>query len=484
MARKHFVIDTNVLLHNPESIFDFADNNVVVTTTVLEELDAIKSQNRAVSRDARQAIRNLGSIVDECDPEVLGTQGVPRNAEGGRLIIPSIKATMELISGVSALTNDKRIIRDALILMKGLDSVDASAVETVVQNLANSSGPEQLETVFVSRDLNARLLARAHGLKAEDYKGALVAKEDDDFPTGFISVAREELFSTYRDSAKGRHFSFGRADLEGMLDQQLHPHQALVTEKEDELFIVSDVTAETVQCDLLPVSAVDDAFGILPQDYRQAAALNALLDDSIPLVVVTGGAGSGKTLLAIASSLEKVAEAKDPRARLYKKIIVARALEDLDKDIGALPGDEREKVTPWLGGIQDNIEFLMGYDPDGGSMSEEELSHTVNYVDRYFEYKSINYMRGRNIQNAIFILDESQNLTPSQMKTLITRAGQGCKVIVLGDIDQIDNPYLSRYSSGLTYLVESMKPSTSMAHFHLEGSPRSFLASESIKWLK
>jgi PhoH-like ATPase len=481
MAKKNFVVDTNVLIHNPECVFLFGDNNVVISPVVLEELDAIKTQNRMASKDARQAIRNLESLVEGANPKELGSTGVIRNAESGRLIIPSLRYSAELIQDSNVRSNDKRIIRDALLLMHGYDGFieRSDQKETFAQEC--EAPRNNLETVFISKDLNARLIARAHGLHAEDYKAARIEVDWEEFPSGFCTVTKDQLFSGFINEHKGREFHFKKDVLQSFTTHMLHPHMTFYLECTSVCYTITSITEDKVICELRPAAETPEPFGVKAKDYRQSSAIRALMDDTIPLVVITGEAGSGKTLMAIAAGLEKMGEGRDPRERKFKRIIVSRALEDLDKDIGALPGTEEEKVKPWMGGIEDNIEYLLSSGED--AIPAQNLQSTLSYAERYFEYKSINYMRGRNIQGSIFVIDEGQNLTPAQMKTLVSRAGQNCKVVVLGDLDQIDNPYLSKHSSGLTYLVERMRHSQCMAHYHLKGSPRSELASEVNKLL-
>lgn len=473
MSVKHFVLDTNVLLHDPCSVFAFEDNNIVISPVVLEELDAIKSQNRTVSPDARQAIRLLESIVEGADPVALGSLGVQRNEEGGKLIIPALKAGLELMEGIKTVNNDQRIIRDALILKTSRGFDTDKGIEVLREQAGSAPGTEPLETIFVSRDLNARLMARAHGLVAEDFKAAQVKSETEEFPSGVLEIERDVLDSCLM-GCEHRTYFYDRADLEGSLGVELYPHLMIVID-DFEFFRVIERTDKQIVCLHRNMGEVSAPFDLEPKNIRQACAMDVLMDESIPLVTLTGGAGSGKTLLSLAMGLEKMMAASDPNARPYNKIIVARSSDGLGDDIGALPGTEEEKVKPWLGAIQDNLEVLLS-DADPGMGSLE-------YAERYIQYKSINFMRGRSFQNTLIILDEGQNLTPSQMKTLVTRVGQGSKMVVLGDLTQIDNPYLSPYSSGLTHVVENFKDSRIAAHVKLVGSPRSPIAEEGAERL-
>lgn len=452
MAQKRFVVDTNVLLHDPASLLKFEDNILVLSPVVLQELDNIKGRNNAVAADARQVIRMLDKVLGDADPQALRGEGIKRNEEGGVLMIPTFMNHAHLYPEMAQGSNDQKIIRDALLLIE--------------------EGPYGGEVAFVSKDINARLIAKFAGLKAEDYKDSEIIDDIDDMHTGTVEVPEEDVWGCNPTCTDGIYI-FDREMLTAAINAKPYPNLFIILDNdvEEKYLRILDIEEDTVTAKHYSISRTAEAFGIEPMGIKQAAAINALADPTIPLVILTGNAGSGKTLLSLAMGLQKVMEDKE-----MKKIIAARAAKNLDEDIGFLPGTEAEKVGPWLGAIQDNIEVLFE-----GAANKENCVQMVE--ERYVQYKSINFMRGRSLQETWFLLDEAQNLTPHQIKTLVTRAGKGSKMVVLGDLAQIDNHLLSQYSSGLTYLIERMAESKLTAHVHLEGSPRSELAEEAARLL-
>jgi PhoH-like ATPase len=457
MSQKYFVLDTNVLLHDPASLLGFEDNIIVISPVVLQELDSLKSQNRAVSADARQVIRMLDKMLTNVDYEILSTKGVSRNEEGGKLIIPTLLAGSDLLEELAKGTNDQKIIRDALILAQN-KGLKAGTSEVVVSDI----GLAGTEIIFVSDDINARVIALSLGLKAEDYKGGRVKDESDEILESSVIVEEADLWNC-NPKANNDEYTFDRKALESALGVHAYPH-LVVKYSEECYFRLVSVSDEKVIGINHKIGHNPETFALEPHNIEQAAAMQALADDDVPLVILTGTAGSGKTLLSLAAGLEQTMGKK------FNKIITARTTHNLDEDIGFLPGTEEEKVKPWLGAIQDNLEYLFKGESYQGS--------SADYAGKYIQYKSINFMRGRSIQDSFFILDEAQNLTPHQIRTLVTRVGEGTKIIVLGDLSQIDNPYLSKFSSGLTHLIERMKVSHCSAHVNLKGSPRSKLAEE------
>jgi len=465
MTLKRFVLDTNVLLHDPSALLGFKNHTIVTPQAVLEELDNIKSQERNVSADARQVIRLLRKLIgDETD---LSKKGVQRNEEGGRLIIPlaGMGDDETILSNFAKGSNDQRIIREALILQKS-DEIQKSEPGFVNQNEQKYS-----ETIFVTKDINAQVIARAAGLKAEDYRAAQIVDDQNDISTGIVCPNEADVWALNPTCDADAVYKFNTHELEDVLNCEVYPNQVIQL-CEEKYFIVELI--EDGHCYLKHLLKDDapDAYSVEPKNIAQAAALELLFDDNVPCVVLTGEAGSGKTFLSLATALDETDRGK------YNRTIVSRTTTDLDADIGFLPGTEEEKMSPWLESIADNIEALIG-DTDG----KEIMDSAVALCQRKIQYKSLNFMRGRSIQNSIFILDEGQNLTPHQIKTMITRIGQGSKLVILGDLSQIDNPYLSAYSSGLTYVIERMKESYAVAHVHLNGSERSFLAQEANRLL-
>lgn len=451
MAQKYFVVDTNVLLHDPASLLKFEDNILVVSPIVLQELDKLKGQNNAISADARQVIRMMDKVIGDADPHELRKDGVKRNEDGGFLMIPTFTEHSEKYTEMAQGTNDQKIIRDALLLK------DAKPNE---------------EIAFVSKDINARLIAKFAGLKADDYKASEIISDLDEMRTGTVEVDEQVVWDC-NPECKNELYYFDKEMLIAAIDTAPYPNLFIIldNEVEEKYLRVVDVDEDTVSAKYYDIDNTEECFGINPIGIKQAAAINTLADPDIPLVMLTGNAGSGKTLVSLAMGLEMAMEKKE-----VNKVIAARAAKNLDEEIGFLPGTESEKVGPWLGAIQDNIEVLFA--------DAENVADCVRMVEeRYVQYKSINFMRGRSIQNSWFLLDEAQNLTPHQIKTLVTRMGEGSKIVVLGDLAQIDNHLLSQYSSGLTHLIERMAESKLAAHIHLEGSPRSELAEQAGRLL-
>ena len=426
---KNFVLDTNVLIHDPHALFKFEENTIVISAVVLKELDKLKSQDRAVSADARSVIRLLDSLVSDADPEELSGPGIVRNDQGGRLYIPKLELA-EAGSDAKGESPDQQIISAAL----RINGTQSKSVNVDKDSNPSTSGPsivdEADETVFVSRDLNARLIAKAAGVSAEDYFAAQIVKDTEHIQTGFYRVEDISRYFERWDKENADHGSYvlNRQALKDRLGIECNVNDVLCDSTH--LYWIERIDSEFAYATPQDQNEKAGAFGIESTDIEQSAAMTALLNADIPLVSITGGAGSGKTLLSLAASLEQVMEAKQ-----YRKIIVSRAAKDLDEPIGFLPGTEHEKVVPWLGAITDNLEVLME--------DATDLESAVAQLERYIDYRSLNYMRGRSIQNAIVIIDEAQNLTSHQVKTLTTRVGSNSKMIMLGDLSQIDNPYVS-----------------------------------------
>lgn len=448
---KYYLLDTNILLHEPLAFLNFQEHNVVIPMVVLEELDRIKDRNKDVSRDARIAIKALEEALHDASPEDI-TAGVSLNRipgeheAGGRL---SIFPDYQLVQTDSALPldeNDHRIIQAALEMQrKKSDS----------------------RVVLVTKDINMRLKAKGAGVKyVEDYRTDQLIDDIRLLSKGFYQFEgdfwkRVGEVESEQDGRDTYHY-IGRDAFE-----TVYPNEYLLDETEHFAARVESVTDNKVQ--LLDLSRErlmgQRAWGISPKNIYQAMGLQALLDPTIDLVILTGPAGCGKTLLALATSLEQVIE-----KGIYEKIIVTRNTPDIAESIGYLPGTEEEKMAPWLAAITDSLEVL--------HKTDEDMDMSLNYImsKANIQFKSLNFMRGRSIQNAIVILDEAQNLTASQLKTIITRCGQGTKIICTGNLAQIDSYYLSAVTSGLTYIVERFKNYHGSATVNLNGVVRSSLA--------
>lgn len=442
-----YVLDTNVLIHDPNALLNFQEHHVAVPMTVLEELDQLKTGKHTVAAECRQAIRLIDKVLGEATPEEV-EMGVPiqRGAGGpcGCLSILMSKRA-EPVTWLPEDLNDNKIINQ------------------VVELKARRGGTP---VVLVTKDINMRLKARACGVAAEDYHTDQLVDDIGQLSRGYHDLSgsfwdRVSKVETRQDHGRTWH----RVQLTDNLPA-VHVNEFILDEqgfvgwvkgiKADELLIL-DLHQEPL--------LHQEAWGLRPRDIYQALALFALLDPDIHLVNLSGAAGSGKTILALAAAIEQSMVSKR-----YRRIIATRSVQGLDEDIGFLPGTEAEKMEPWLGAITDNLEAL--------HMEDENTHGSVDYILSKvpLQFKSLNYIRGRSFQQSLILIDECQNLTPHQMKTIITRAGSGSKVVCLGNLAQIDTPYLSATSSGLTYLTERFKDFPHGVHITLQGVPRSILA--------
>jgi PhoH-like ATPase len=443
-----YILDTNVLIHDPSAILEFEEHHVIIPMTVLEELDNLKSGRQAIAADCRQAIRGIDEILGRASPEEI-ENGIPirRGDKGpcrGSLSI-LMTHTAENIEILPKHINDNKIINDICLLKQ--------------------SRPDQ-RTVLVTKDINMRLKARGCGIESEDYHSDQLVSDINLLDAGYLEF--EGSFWDHIDNVETEQQS-GRtlhtiARQEPV--QEIYPNNFIIDEQG---MIARAVEVNENSITLLHMEHArflqQEAWGLRPRDIYQAMALNLLLDPDIHLVSLTGSAGSGKTILALAAAIEMTVATK-----MYRRIIVTRSTQGLDEDIGFLPGTEEEKMEPWLGAITDNLEALH-YD-------DEDTDGSIDYILKKvpLHFKSLNYIRGRSFQHSLILIDESQNLTPHQIKTIVTRAGTGSKVICLGNLSQIDTPYLSATSSGLTYLTERFKDFSHGGSIQLQGVPRSLLA--------
>ncbi len=446
--KKMYVLDTNVLIHDPNAVLNFEEHNVVIPMTVLEELDSLKSGKQAVAADCRQAIRTIDRLLGDASPREI-ERGVPIKrtetgpAQGTLTILMS--STHQNGHHLPEHINDNKIINTLADLQEKHKS----------QNI-----------ILVSKDINMRLKARGFGVEAQDYHNDQLVDDIDLLPIGY-----QEFSNSFWDTID-KVETVQRA---GLTEHILRREGALLKLNINEFVIdelgfvgrVTDIDDDRIV--LLDLSRYElmeqQVWGLTPRDIYQALALNLLLDPDIHLVNLTGAAGSGKTILALAAAIEMTVASKR-----YKRIIATRSTQGLDEDIGFLPGTEAEKMEPWLGAIVDNLEAL--------HEDDENMTSSVDYILSKvpLHFKSLNYIRGRSFQHSLILIDESQNLTPHQIKTIVTRAGNGSKVICLGNLAQIDTPYLSGISSGLTYMTERFKRFRHGGHIHLKGVPRSVLA--------
>ena len=442
-----YVLDTNVLIHDPNALLNFQEHHVAIPMTVLEELDHLKSGKHGVAAECRQAIRLIDQLLGDATPEQV-EQGVPiqrgKAAPRGSLSILMSRLDTAL-SGLPEHLNDNKIINQLVELQGRRPDV---------------------RVVLVSKDINMRLKARACGVAAEDYHTDQLVDDVALLPRGYHNVPgsfwqKVGKVETVQEIGRTLH----RVQLNGGLGD-VHVNEFIVDEQGFVGWVKEVDKRQLLLLDLHQEPLLhQEAWGLKPRDIYQALALYALLDPDIHLVNLSGAAGSGKTILALAAAIEQTMVSKR-----YRRIIVTRSVQGLDEDIGFLPGTEAEKMEPWLGAITDNLEAL--------HMDDENTHGSVDYILQRvpLQFKSLNYIRGRSFQQSLILIDECQNLTPHQMKTIITRAGNGSKVVCLGNLAQIDTPYLSATSSGLTYLTERFKDFPHGVHITLQGVPRSLLA--------
>ncbi|WP_114765895.1 PhoH family protein [Vibrio rhodolitus] len=446
--RKLFVLDTNILLHEPLAIFSFQEHDVVIPMTVLEELDRIKDSKRDVARDARVAIRALEALFKDATPDEI-SEGIPinRDKEGtGHIAILADFELQETVKAFADKAGDNRILNATIYLQ-------------------NKRAPR--EVILVTKDINMRLRAKGAGVRfVEDYRSDQLIDDVQYLTKGFQQI--EGDFWSYVDQVESKNLA-GRTYHTLARDpfEPTYLNQYVIDDDSDFVGRVAQIETDSITLQDLSRERLIHrrAWDITPKNIYQAMALDALLDPEIDLVILTGAAGSGKTLLALAAALEQSIE-----KNMFDKIIVTRNTPDIGESIGFLPGSEEEKMLPWLAAVTDTLEALHKND----HCTEGSLKYICDKAN--IQFKSINFMRGRSIQNAFVLLDECQNLTASQIKTIITRCGEGTKIVCSGNLAQIDSHYLTPVTSGLTYMVERFKNFEGSANIHLNGVVRSRLA--------
>ena len=451
-ATKLFVLDTNVLMHDPSSLFRFEEHDIFLPMVTLEELDNNKKGLTEVARNARQASRNLEEIVgtDLVDLELGCPQAINGNKHlTGRLFLQTKQVTTEL-PGLAGSKADNQILGVVLDLQK------------IYPNR---------HVILVSKDINIRIKARAMGMPAEDYFNDKVLEDTELLYTGMKELPADfwEKHSKALESWQESGRMFYR--LTGPLCKNFLVNEFVYYEYEKPFHaIVRILEGNTAVLEVVKdhLIAKHNIWGITARNREQNFALNLLMDPEIDFVSLLGQAGTGKTLLTLASALTQVLDKK-----IYSEIIMTRVTVSVGEDIGFLPGTEEEKMGPWMGALDDNLDVLNKSDEDAGEWGR---AATQDLIRSRIKVKSLNFMRGRTFLNKFLIIDEAQNLTPKQMKTLITRAGPGTKVVCLGNIAQIDTPYLTEGSSGLTYVVDRFKGWGHNGHITLLRGERSRLA--------
>jgi len=431
---KNFVLDTNVLLHDPNALFRFKDNRVFVPIMVIEELDHFKKDLNMLGRNARTVskfidrLREQGNLADGVPLEHGGVLRVAFGGEGASLLPPELKGSLA----------DNQILGVALSV-RGRE--------------------KDVPVVVVSKDTNLRIKADALGITAEDY-------ESD-------RVDIEELYRGFREVQAGKEFidafyAAGESDPPPGAED-LYPNEYVVfRDAATQSSALGRANGSKRKLRLLPPMK-DDVWGVRPRNKEQHFALDILLDDSVKLVTLAGKAGTGKTLLAIAAGLRKTSDDE-----VYQRMLVSRPVLPMGKDLGFLPGDIEEKLKPWMQPIFDNVEYLFGFSRkkrQGGVRGYQELMNLG-----ILEIEPLTYIRGRSIPNQFIIVDEAQNLSPHEVKTILTRAGENSKVVLTGDPYQIDNPFVDSASNGLSFTVEKFKGEAIAGHVMLVKGERSPLA--------
>jgi PhoH-like ATPase len=421
---KQFVIDTNVLIHYPEAIMSFRDNEIVIPLEVLEELDKLKTYPDQRGKSAREAIRFLDSLSRK------GNLNEGIRLDNGSTLRVSLSLPEKIPAGIELERNDNKIILCAFALQA-----------------------EGRQVFFVSKDINARVKATALGIKAVDYE-----KQKVDITTLYQGIREVDAAPE----------TIARLISEGELPwkERLYPNEFVLFR--DRAAGTSVLAREDlVQGRLLALPPWDgEVAGISPLNDRQRVALELLLDDEVRLVTLVGKAGTGKTLLAIAAGLRRTAEDKK-----YSRMLVTRPVVPVGKDIGYLPGEKSAKMANWMQPIFDNLEQILGVYKRPNVKGLDQL-----VKDRIIEVEALSFIRGRSLPNQFMIVDEAQNLTPHEIKTIVSRAGEGTKVVLTGDPYQIDNMYLDANSNGLSYLVEAFKGQRIYGHVTFQRSERSELA--------
>lgn len=467
---KQFVLDTNVLLHNPNALFVFQDNNVIIPFAVIEELDKLKRQEDDIGRNAREVIRRLDRLRAK-GPLTNGVRWGDSSPQAGAAASTASNGTTGLIR--IAISDEARPHAIA-------DDTKDNRIIAVAWEL-HAKGER---AVFVSKDLNARIKSDALGIPTEDFQNQKV--DADRLYTGYVTASVEghlidQLYDERMLPLEPIHEALAAEHDEDDPTLPAEPEKVLpnafvlLKDAQDENHTgLARRLADTEH--LIPISPPrKPIFGLLARNVQQTMALDLLMDDEIQMITLLGSAGTGKTLLALAAGMAKVFQ-----EGRFDKLLVARPIMPMGRDIGFLPGDKDEKLFAWMQPIFDNLEYLLS---TRGAHGQTADSHTNEQridkmiADGKLVLEPLTYIRGRSIPHQFMIVDEAQNLTPHEVKTIASRVGEGTKLVLTGDIGQIDNPYLDSSSNGLSYAVEKMKGLGLVGHVMLLRSERSTLAS-------
>lgn len=462
--KKTFVLDTNVLLSDPQCVDNFEDNDLVIPILVLEELDKHKSRSDEVGRNGREVSRTLDKLRESGDLNAgVKTRG------GGTLRVLSF-------------SDDYRSMLPPELTM-------GSSVDNMIIGYVLRLGRDCPSPILVSKDINVRVKCSSLGIPAEDYKSLRVA---DSLETLYSGVKVVET----SDSLINDFYAGGKLRADEVTNDLTYSNQIIVLKATDDdgNTLNSALSRRLHDGSLVHLQKFKSVFGIVPRNKEQIFSLDLLMDPSVSLLTLTGRAGCGKTLLALAAGLEQLESiGAQP---VYKKLIVSRPVQPVGRDIGFLPGTLEEKMEPWIAPIRDNLEFLLGLgkriQPAASPRRKKSEEQTGGFKDPYLdlmqqkgliEIEAISFIRGRSIPNAFIIIDEAQNLSLHELKTIVTRAGEGTKIILTGDIEQIDNVDVDTYTNGLTYALEKFKDYSLAAHITLLKGERSALATLASKIL-
>ena len=453
MSKKIYILDTNVLLHDSNAILSFQDNTVIIPLTALSELDTFKKGSNEQGRNARKTSR----ILDNLRTRGTLTNGGVTTETGG-----TVKVALACPGDFDRLPEELRNHNN------GDNTILAIALRIVSENVG-------VPVVLVTKDINFRIKGAAVGLRSEDYKTDKVVIDDLYDGTLTLSVSKEDVDRAYSDG------SLQVSDLctsQGFIDPaSVYPNQCLCLVSQDNTKQSALMTVSADKSSFILIKNVprDGFYGITPRNREQTFALALLADPAIRLVSLIGKAGTGKTLLAISTGLHQTVE-----SGLYRKTLVSRPVFPMGRDLGFLPGDIDEKLAPWMQPIYDNLDLIIGHDKDRSSIKKGATKSVSNRSYLFemgaLEVEPLTYIRGRSIPQQYLIVDEAQNLTPQEIKTIITRAGEDTKIVLTGDPAQIDNPYVDASSNGLTYAAERLKGTSISGHITLMNGERSELA--------
>ena len=463
--KKVYVLDTNVLLLDANALFSFEDNDLIIPMVVLEELDRHKTRSDEVGRNARLVNRTLDDL----------------------------RKTGNFADGISLHTGGtvKITAADAAALQALPFELQATKADNMIIAFMLSLKPSNPDAVLVSKDINVRIKCDSLGIKCEDYLKMQVTSDPQKFYRGVEVVELDEQL--IEQFYANQQLELTKENLAG---RQLYPNQVVVIKHVKDGLTTKSAIAKCKDVGkgtIVPVSKIDSVYGLKPRNKEQIFSLDLLFDDNIKLLTLVGPSGTGKTLLTLAAALEQLKGIGSSHLAHYEKLIVTRPVQPVGRDIGFLPGTLEEKMEPWIAPIRDNLNYLMGnkkvsnrsrrnVSQEHGKPRNDEGTYLSLMLDRgLIEIEAIAFIRGRSIPNAFIVIDEAQNLSVHELKTIITRAGDGTKIVLTGDIEQIDNAHVDVFTNGLTYAVERFKEYPIAGHVTLlkgERSPLATLASK------